>query len=123
MATIQAFAAVSYVKINLSDVARPKEKHYQRALVAELKNSCKIVKTEVKFAGGRADIITETHAIEVERASKWHEAIGQSLHYALIFKKKPCIAIFDASKLGFEKRRALLKLAKRRKIDLIFIEN
>ncbi len=30
----------------------------------------------------RADIITDTHAIEVDFAEKWAESIGQSLHYA-----------------------------------------
>ena len=32
--------------------------------------------------GTRCDIVTERHAIEVEFAPKWKEAIGQSLHYA-----------------------------------------
>lgn len=30
----------------------------------------------------RADIVTATHAIEVDFAEKWAESIGQSLHYA-----------------------------------------
>lgn len=30
----------------------------------------------------RADIVTDTHAIEVDFAEKWAESIGQSLHYA-----------------------------------------
>ena len=31
--------------------------------------------------GGIADIATETHIYEVDRLAKWHEGIGQVLHY------------------------------------------
>jgi hypothetical protein len=38
---------------------------------------------EVRMRDGtRADIITASHAIEVDFAEKWAESIGQSLHYA-----------------------------------------
>ena len=33
--------------------------------------------------GTRCDILTDTHAIEVDFADKWAEAIGQSLNYAM----------------------------------------
>lgn len=33
-------------------------------------------------AGTRADCLGERHAIEVDYSHKWHEAIGQALHYA-----------------------------------------
>ena len=39
--------------------------------------------TEVAVASGRVDILTDAYAIEVERASKWKNAIGQSLWYGL----------------------------------------
>ena len=32
--------------------------------------------------GTRCDLLTETHAFEIEHARNWKEAIGQSLHYA-----------------------------------------
>ncbi|TXB68334.1 hypothetical protein [Phaeodactylibacter luteus] len=38
---------------------------------------------EVSVQGGRADLVTATHAFEVERASKWKNSIGQSLWYGL----------------------------------------
>lgn len=41
----------------------------------------------------RADIITDTHAIEVEFAPKWKEAIGQSLNYAFQSNKKAGIVL------------------------------
>ena len=43
--------------------------------------------------GTRCDILTATHAIEVDFAKKWAEAIGQSLHYALHTGKKPAVAL------------------------------
>ncbi len=36
----------------------------------------------------RVDCLTEKYAIEVDFAEKWAEAIGQSLHYALMTNKK-----------------------------------
>ena len=40
--------------------------------------------TEVTLPDGtRCDILTDTHAIEVDFADKWAEAIGQSLNYAI----------------------------------------
>ena len=41
----------------------------------------------------RVDMITETHAIEVDWSSKWAEAIGQSLYYAELTGKKPGIIL------------------------------
>lgn len=39
--------------------------------------------------GSRVDILTDVHAIEVEWAWKWKEAIGQSLFYALSTQRAP----------------------------------
>ena len=45
--------------------------------------------TEVSMPDGtRCDIVTETHAIEVDFADKWGEAIGQSLNYAFQTNKR-----------------------------------
>jgi len=41
----------------------------------------------------RCDIVTATHAIEVDFADKWTEAIGQSLSYVLQLNLKPAIAL------------------------------
>jgi hypothetical protein len=41
----------------------------------------------------RVDCLTDTHAIEIDFASKWKQAIGQSLHYALMARKKAGIAL------------------------------
>ena len=41
----------------------------------------------------RVDCLTDTHAIEIEFANKWKEAIGQSLHYSLMTGKKAGIVL------------------------------
>ncbi|QXD24577.1 hypothetical protein F7C95_01340 [Opitutia bacterium ISCC 51] len=41
----------------------------------------------------RCDIVTATHAIEVDFADKWAEAIGQSLNYAMQTGKKAGIVL------------------------------
>jgi hypothetical protein len=43
--------------------------------------------------GTRCDIGTEKHAIEVDFADKWAEAIGQSLNYAFQINKKARILL------------------------------
>jgi len=49
---------------------------------------------EVVFKDGtRCDYITDTHAIEFDFASKWAEAIGQSLHYSLMSGKRAGIVL------------------------------
>jgi hypothetical protein len=65
------------------------EAHYQK-IAAEKYNG----KTEVSMPDGtRCDIVTETHAIEVDFADKWGEAIGQSLNYAFQANKRAGILL------------------------------
>jgi len=50
--------------------------------------------TEVRlWDGTRCDMMTATHAIEVDWASKWAEAIGQALYYADVTGKKPGVIL------------------------------
>lgn len=50
--------------------------------------------TEVRMPDGtRCDVLTDSHAIEVEFASKWAEAVGQSLFYALQTGKRAGIVL------------------------------
>jgi len=43
--------------------------------------------------GTRCDVVTETHAIEVEWASNWAESIGQSLWYAFQTNKRAGVVV------------------------------
>ena len=49
---------------------------------------------EVPVKYGRIDILTDSYAVEVDRLSKFHEGIGQCLHYAHETGRQPGLAIF-----------------------------
>ncbi len=97
------------------------ESHYRDALLRELQLRGYSVRKEVKCRGGRCDILTDKYAIEVDRASKRHEAIGQAVHYSITLKRKPCIALFDFHKLSTEKREALKSVCAKLGIKIMFI--
>ncbi len=70
--------------------ARLNTESYYQKIAAEKYNG----QTEVSMPDGtRCDIITETHAIEVDFADKWGEAIGQSLNYAFQSNKRAGILL------------------------------
>ncbi len=48
---------------------------------------------EVAVTNGRVDLETATHAIEVERAPKWKNSIGQALWYGMQRNKRPGIIL------------------------------
>ena len=95
--------------------------HWRDALAAHFRKTEPDVKTEVKLRGGRCDIVTEKYAIEVDRANKWHEAIGQAAHYALYLKKKPCIALYRADTLSKAQMEAMKRTTARQRIDVILL--
>ena len=65
------------------------EKYYQDLWCSENNG-----KTEVKLIDNtRIDCLTSTHAIEFDFASKWAEAIGQSLYYARMSGKQAGIVL------------------------------
>lgn len=65
------------------------ESHYRDQFAAKVGGQ-----TEVTLPDGtRADIVTDSHAIEVDFARKWKEAIGQSLNYAFQTNKKAGIVL------------------------------
>ena len=75
------------------------EKHYQNEYAKTLPNA----QVEVVAPDGtRCDILTSTHAIEVDFAKKWGEAIGQSLNYALQFNKRAGILLILESSSDYK---------------------
>lgn len=65
------------------------EAHYQKIAAKEYSGQTEVVMPD----GTRCDIVTETHAIEVDFADKWAEAIGQSLNYSFQTNKKAGILL------------------------------
>jgi hypothetical protein len=80
-------------------------------------------KMEVPVRYGRVDLLTDEYAIEVDRLEKFHEAIGQALHYARETGKKPAIAIFivDHEPGDKEKLKYVMWLCSYYKIKVWFI--
>ena len=72
----------------VAEAERQPERWYQERIAAALGG-----KVEVGVPNGRVDVVTETHAIEVEFASAWKHSIGQALWYALQTGKKPGIVL------------------------------
>lgn len=65
----------------------------EREAVERLSLKYGAVETEYRLLDGtRADLITATHAIEAERATKWKEAPAQAVHYALQINKHNLLA-------------------------------
>lgn len=49
---------------------------------------------------GRVDLLTDEFAIEVDWLEKWHQGIGQTLHYAHETGKQPVLALALKEKRG-----------------------
>ena len=68
------------------------EAAWRDALAAKLKGQ-----HEVPVEGGRIDVMTDTLAIEIDWPHKWHEGLGQSLHYAQLTGKQGVLALVSYS--------------------------
>ena len=69
------------------------ERYYQEKFAREIGGQVEVVMKD----GTRCDILTATHAIEVDFARKWAEAIGQSLNYSMLTGKRPAVALIVLS--------------------------
>jgi len=69
---------------------------------------------EKRIEGGRIDVLTDQYAIEVEFPHKWHEGLGQSLHYANATGKQGMLAI-----IAYAQGEDNLHGRTRRKFELI----
>ena len=78
---------------------------------------------EVPVNYGRIDLLTGDYAIEVERIDKFHEGIGQALHYAKETGRKPGLAVFitDPTEHDLEKLKYVRKLCQSLGIKIWYI--
>jgi len=74
---VSTMRADAYIVIKVDVEAGAKEAAWSDALAVGLEGA----EREWRVDGGVADIATETHIYEVDRLAKWHEGIGQVLHY------------------------------------------
>lgn len=83
---------LSLLLCSLTTLAGQSESDYIKALAAHLG-----AQQEVAVTSGRVDLETATHAIEVERAPKWKNSIGQALWYGMQRNKQPGIILLIES--------------------------
>jgi hypothetical protein len=62
--------------IRLSLAAGVPEKDWTVALARKMNG-----RSEVQVDRGRVDVITDSYAIEIDFLKKWHEGLGQAIHY------------------------------------------
>ena len=97
--------AITWAWLSASFVlqASPSESDYQ-------KDWCKGELEVVLNDRTRVDCLTDTHAIEVDFAKKWYEAIGQSLHYGFMTNRTPGIGLIVLTEVDQMKAKRLLKV-------------
>jgi hypothetical protein len=59
--------------------------------------------------GSRADLVTETHAIEVEWAGKWKESVSQATLYSIWTSKKPAVILLTGKDSAEAEKVAVLR--------------
>ena len=87
--TITALLLVLSLVTSLGATRLNPEAYYQELAAKKYKGQAEVVMPD----GTRCDIVTKAHAIEVDFADKWAEAIGQSLNYSFQLNKKAGILL------------------------------
>jgi hypothetical protein len=80
---------VLFLLLSLPLFGKQCERYYQEKFAQEIGGQVEVFMKD----GTRCDILTATHAIEVDFAKKWAMAIGQSLNYAMHTGKRPGVAL------------------------------
>lgn len=72
----------------------------------------------------RVDCLTKTHAVEFDFANKWHESIGQALHYGIMTGKKPMVVlILDEPETQMVYYKRVKRIGKKYKFDVEYVTN
>lgn len=81
-------------------------------------------KTEVSVEGGRVDVLTDQYAIEVDRSKKYHEGVGQALHYAAETGKIGVVALMeDSGEISDHKKQMIFEqLCKPNGLNLLILK-
>lgn len=89
MKTSALILAILTLASSLSAARLNPESYYQKIAAEKYHGETEVIMPD----GTRCDIVTEQHAIEVDFADKWGEAIGQSLNYAFQSNKRAGILL------------------------------
>lgn len=72
----------------------------------------------------RVDCLTDKHAVEFDFANKWHESIGQALHYSVMTgKRAKVVLILDNPKAQMIYYKRIKKIAKKYNFDTEYVTN
>ena len=72
----------------------------------------------------RVDCLTDTHAVEFDFANKWHESIGQALHYSVMTgKRAKIVLILDEPKIQMTYYKRIRRIGKRYNFDTEYVTN
>ena len=72
----------------------------------------------------RIDCLTDTHAVEFDFANKWHESIGQALHYSIMSgKRAKVVLILDNPKKQKVYYYRIKKISKYYNFDTEYVTN
>ena len=72
----------------------------------------------------RVDCLTDTHAVEFDFANKWHESIGQALHYSVMTgKRAKVVLILDEPKAQMTYFKRIKRIGKRYNFDTEYVTN
>ena len=72
----------------------------------------------------RVDCLTDTHAVEFDFANKWHESIGQALHYSVMTgKRAKVVLILDDPKAQMTYYKRVKRIAKQYNFDTEYVNN
>lgn len=72
----------------------------------------------------RVDCLTDTHAVEFDFANKWHESIGQALHYSVMTgKRAKVVLILDDPKAQMTYFKRIKRIGKKYDFDTEYVTN
>jgi len=78
-------------------------------------------KKEVKVDFGRADVLTESYAIEVDFLRKWKEGLGQALLYADVTNLIPVLALIAPDPVNEDLLKQIEGLCTKKGVKLILL--
>lgn len=93
LATVMAAQAVRHEDNAVILEAEPhphNELWYAKRLAPRYNAVCEVVCDE---NGARCDLVSPTHAFEVDWAPKWAEGIGQACYYGMRLKRRPSVIL------------------------------
>lgn len=112
----RAFLLIMLVLFSVSTFSqtKQKEKYYQEAFADLMDGKTRVLLNDRT----RVDVLTDTHAIEVDFADEWAESIGQALHYEGMTGKQAGVLLVMKGYQGDESLDKLMGVAAKHGIDV-----